>query len=225
MWQSPKRHIGQSAYGSSATKTCNFSFWELPPFLLYTYLVQQMLSHQQSTTLVALPHHKGSNIHISVCIKQGGCGLPYVRNFHTGYGIFHVIHWSIRLYFIESQWNMPYPIWKFLTYGSAQPPYYTYTAWAAWKLMMMIYLPKGHMIRYINIGKCWLTFCLAFYVMFITHVTSHLYIAHSVIKNSSKGKQFFYWFLDDVLFDVHGVLYSKENGYPNMKMSLLNLWD
>ena len=46
----------------------------------------------------------------------GGCVglLPYGRHFHTGYGtgygIFIVIQWSIRSYFIESQWicRIPY---------------------------------------------------------------------------------------------------------------------
>ena len=37
---------------------------------------------------------------------------------------FIVIQWSIRSYFIESQWNMPYPVWKCFSYGSLQPPYY-----------------------------------------------------------------------------------------------------
>ena len=37
---------------------------------------------------------------------------------------FIAIQWSIRSSFIESQWNMPYPIWKCLTYGSPQLPYY-----------------------------------------------------------------------------------------------------
>ena len=41
-------------------------------------------------------------------LQEGGCVLPYGRHFHTGhgtaYGIFIVIQWSIRSYFIESQW-------------------------------------------------------------------------------------------------------------------------
>ena len=35
---------------------------------------------------------------------------------------FIVIQWSMTLCFIESQWNMPYPVWKCLKYGSPQPP-------------------------------------------------------------------------------------------------------
>ena len=35
-----------------------------------------------------------------------------------------LIQWSMTLCFIESQWNMPYLVWKCLTYGSQQPPYY-----------------------------------------------------------------------------------------------------
>ena len=43
---------------------------------------------------------------------KGGCGLPYVSHF------FIMIQWSIRLYFIESQWNMLYSVWKCLGYRS-----------------------------------------------------------------------------------------------------------
>ena len=47
---------------------------------------------------------------------SGGCVRPYGRHFHTGYGtaygIFIVIQWSIKSYFIESQWicRIPYRI-------------------------------------------------------------------------------------------------------------------
>ena len=34
-----------------------------------------------------------------------------------------MIQWSIRSYLIESQWNMPYNVWKYLTYGTAQSLY------------------------------------------------------------------------------------------------------
>ena len=34
---------------------------------------------------------------------------------------FIVIQWSMTLCFIESQWNLLYPIWKYFTYGSLQP--------------------------------------------------------------------------------------------------------
>ena len=49
---------------------------------------------------------------------------PYVADSRT-WGIF--IRDSMKLntvglYFIESQWNMPYLAWKYLTYGSLQPP-------------------------------------------------------------------------------------------------------
>ena len=36
---------------------------------------------------------------------------------------FIVIQWSIRSYIIESQWNMPYPVWKCHPYESTHPPY------------------------------------------------------------------------------------------------------
>ena len=36
---------------------------------------------------------------------------------------FIVIQWSMTLCFIESQWHMPYPVWKCLLYGGMHPPY------------------------------------------------------------------------------------------------------
>ena len=42
--------------------------------------------------------------------------LLYGRHFNTECGIFHCDSWSIRSYFIESQWNMLYPVWKCLPY-------------------------------------------------------------------------------------------------------------
>ena len=42
----------------------------------------------------------------------------FIRN--TAY--FIVIQRSISSYFIESQWNIPYPVWKCLWYGSLQAP-------------------------------------------------------------------------------------------------------
>ena len=46
------------------------------------------------------------------------CAVLYVRHFHTRLMI--VIQWSIRSYFMVSQWIMPYPVWKCLMYGIAQ---------------------------------------------------------------------------------------------------------
>ena len=34
---------------------------------------------------------------------------------------FIVIQWSMTLCFIESQWNEPYPVWKYLTYVRSLP--------------------------------------------------------------------------------------------------------
>ena len=44
------------------------------------------------------------------------------------YGILRILLWfndiySMTLCFIESHWNMPYPVWKCLTYGTAQSLY------------------------------------------------------------------------------------------------------
>ena len=55
------------------------------------------------------------------------------------YGIFIVIQWSVRSYFIESQWNMPYPVWKCPTYETAQSLYY-------WELSASYY-KKGYKTR------------------------------------------------------------------------------
>ena len=55
------------------------------------------------------------------------------------YGItayFIVIQWSIRSYSIETQWNIPYPVWKCLTNGSPQPPYF----WLSFFNLILFYL-------------------------------------------------------------------------------------
>ena len=53
---------------------------------------------------------------IAQCRTEGN----FIRD--TAYSI--VNQWSIRSFFIEPQWNVPYPLWKWLTKGTTQSLYW-----------------------------------------------------------------------------------------------------
>ena len=74
----------------------------------------------------------------------GGCDLPYVRHFHMDTAYFHCVLMKYDLCFIESQWNMPYPLWKCLTYWSPQPHYFIllYTAYILWVIKLLPHLDQ-----------------------------------------------------------------------------------
>ena len=40
------------------------------------------------------------------------CAVPYVRHFHTGYGIFIAIQRRMILCSIESKWDIAYPVYE-----------------------------------------------------------------------------------------------------------------
>ena len=78
---------------------------------------------------------KGHNWHIREVPDSRTWGI-FIRD--TAY--FIVIQWSIRSYFIESQWNMPYPVWKCLMYGSLQLPYWLFVSYTLLSWVSCMYL-------------------------------------------------------------------------------------
>ena len=56
------------------------------------------------------------NLEYNTAIAQDRTWDIFIRD--TAYPI--VIQWNIMSYIIESQWNVPYPVWTCLSYGTTQ---------------------------------------------------------------------------------------------------------
>ena len=110
------------------------------PLILLPPLWQMLLWHRMSYATVILSgiislcilhfsnHHKTHNPHWGRLNQSKSTSYvaflsiqmlrsPIGENCHTGYGIFNC--GSMKYNFLL-QWNMPYPIWKCQTYGTAQ---------------------------------------------------------------------------------------------------------
>ena len=95
----------------------------------YACLNRLMFVYSLQKSVAGISFDKGRQWYVRVLItgRIWACNREVANFCVWGVFILHVfivIHWGIkRSCFLESQWNMPYPVWKCLAYRSPQHPY------------------------------------------------------------------------------------------------------